>query len=349
MAKGNLVARGSATSYDVARRAGVSQSAVSRCFRPGASVAPATRAKIMAAAEELGYQPNAIAQGLITRRSNMVAVIISNLVNLHYPEVLAELSRRLSSRGIRVLLFALENDSDLVLDQVWRYQVDGAIVAALLEPQQLRQFAQREIPVVLYNRSGEGEPVSSVCFDSSDAAQQIVGALIGAGHRRFGIIGGPETSFVGEERLRASMEQLQLHGLEPLLVRGHFDYLSGDRGLRKLMLMSDGRLDAVICANDTMAIGAIDCARHAFEFAVPERLSITGFDGIGPATWASYQVTTVRQPVRRMTNAAVEMLLERIENIDLPAERRIFAGELIEGRSSQLARHVVRGNAPRRF
>ena len=118
------------TSYDVARRAGVSQSAVSRCFRPGgASVSPKTRALIMAAADELGYRPNAIAQGLITRRSNLVAVIISNLTNLYYPEVLAELTAKLSAQGIRVLLFTLaaESEIDEVLDQVWRYQVDGAV------------------------------------------------------------------------------------------------------------------------------------------------------------------------------------------------------------------------------
>jgi len=340
MAKGNLVARGSATSYDVARRAGVSQSAVSRCFRPGASVAPATRAKIMAAAEELGYQPNAIAQGLITRRSNMVAVIISNLTNLYYPEVLAELSQRLSDRDIRVLLFALQAESDVgaILDQIWRYRVDGAIVAALLEPEQLRLFATRDIPVVLYNRIGEEEPVASVCFDSTGGARQLVAGLVGAGHRQFGIIAGPEDSFVGQERLRASTEQLRHYGLEPLLVRGQFDYASGDKGLRKLMLMSDSKLDAVICANDTMAIGAIDCARHAFGFAVPERLSVVGFDGVGPATWASYQVTTVRQPVRRMTEAAVEMLVERIEHPDLPPERRMFGGELLQGRSARLAK-----------
>lgn len=112
----------------------MSQSAVSRAFRPGASVAPATKARIIAAANELGYRPNAIAQGLITRRSGIVAVIISNLTNLHYPEVLAELTQRLSARNARVLLFALKSESEIdeVLDQVWRSQVDGAIVAARL-------------------------------------------------------------------------------------------------------------------------------------------------------------------------------------------------------------------------
>ena len=331
---------GRATSYDVAAKAGVSQSAVSRCFKPGASVAPATRARILKAAQELGYQPNAIAQGLITRRSNMVAVIISNLTNLYYPEVLAELSQRLSNRDVRVLLFALaaESDVDAVLDQIWRYRVDGAIVAARLAPEQLRSFTRRGIPLVLYNRIGEEEPVASVCFDSTAGARQLVTGLLAAGRRHFGIIAGPEDSYVGEERLTASTAELRAHGLEPFMVRGQFDYASGDRGLRKLALMSDGKLDALICANDTMAIGAIDCARHAFNFAVPERISIVGFDGIGPATWTSYRVTTVRQPVRRMTEAAVQMLFERIDQPDMPPERRLFGGELLHGDSAHLGR-----------
>lgn len=337
MPKPKLIGR--TTSYDVAERAGVSQSAVSRCFRPGRSVAPATRARILAAAKELDYQPNAIAQGLITRRSNMVAVVISNLTNLYYPEVLAELSQRLSKRDVRVLLFALEAESDVdaILDQIWRYRVDGAIVAARLASAQLRSFAERGVPLVLYNRIGEDEPVASVCFDSTAGAKQLVAGLVHAGCRRFGIIAGPEDSYVGEERLNASTAELLAHGIEPMIVRGEFDYASGDRGLRKLALKSDGKLDAVICANDTMAIGAIDCARHAFGYAVPERLSIVGFDGVGPATWESYRVTTVRQPVRRMTEAAVQMLFERIEQPGMPPERRLFTGELLPGASARVA------------
>ena len=173
------------TSYDVAQLAGVSQSAVSRCFRPGLSISAKTRARVIAAARELGYQPNAMASGLITKRSNLVAVVISNLTNLYYPEVLAELTRRLSDRGIRVLLFTLqaESDVDAMLDQVWRYRVDGAIIAARLAPEQLRQFAKRGVPVVLYNRFGEGEAVSSVRCDSIGGEGLLVGRLVAAGRR----------------------------------------------------------------------------------------------------------------------------------------------------------------------
>lgn len=329
---------GRATSYDVARHAGVSQSAVSRCFKPGASVAPKTREKIMAAAKELGYQPNAIAQGLITRRSHLVAIVISNLTNLYYPEVLAELTQRLSARSIRVLLFSLaaESDVDDVLDQIWRYRVDGAIVAARLDPSQLSAFDDRGVPVVLYNRIGEGVPAASVCCDSVRGEHALVESLIAAEHKVFGVIAGPQDSYVGEERVNAAVRKLAQFGRQATVVRGAFDYRSGDAGLKELLRLTDGKLDALICANDLMAIGAIDSARAHFNLAVPDDLSVVGFDGVSPSTWLAYQVTTIRQPVKRMTEAAVSMLLERIERPELSPEQRLFAGELLPGRSARL-------------
>ena len=128
-----------ATSYDVAKAAGVSQSAVSRCFAPDGSIAPATKARIIKVATELGYRPNALAQALISKRTKLVAVLISNLTNLYYPEVLDELTRRLTERDTRVLLFSLrsEGEVDEVLDQVWRHNVDGVISAARLSDAQI--------------------------------------------------------------------------------------------------------------------------------------------------------------------------------------------------------------------
>ena len=326
------------TSYDVAQLAGVSQSAVSRCFRPGSSISAKTRARVLAAAHELGYHPNAMASGLITKRSNLVAVVISNLTNLYYPEVLAELTRRLSDHGIRVLLFALqaESDVDAMLDQVWRYRVDGAIIAARLAPAQLRQFAKRGVPVVLYNRFGEGEAVSSVRCDSIGGEGLLVERLVAAGHKVFGVISGPADSYVSQERVQGALQRLNELGHDAIVVDGAFDYDSGGQGLRELLERTERRLDALICANDLMAIGAIDCARSEFGLAVPGDLSIVGFDGVAPSGWASYRLSTVRQPVQRMTEAAVSMVLERIEDISLSPEVRTFAGSLVEGSSARL-------------
>lgn len=326
------------TSYDVARLAGVSQSAVSRCFAPNGSIAPATRERILKAATELGYRPNALAQGLISRRTNLVAVILSSLTALHYPEVLAELSHRLTEQDLRMLLFSLkaESDVDEALDQVWRHSVDGVVCAAHLNDAQLSQFVTHRVPLVLYNRPGGRVPATSVSCDSVSGQRELVERLLAADHRRFAIVAGPEDSYVGEERRRAALTRLDEAGITDVPVkRGDYGYASGAAALVSLMEGGD-RFDAVVCVSDRMAIGAIDAAREHFRLRIPEDISIVGFDGSDPASWGSYRLCSVRQPVRRMTQAAIDMLLERVENPELPAERRLFSGQLIEGHSARL-------------
>ena len=286
------------TSYDVARLAGVSQSAVSRCFRPGSSLSADKRKAILKAAAKLGYEPNVFASSLITKRSNLVAVLISNLTNLNYPQVLAELTQRLDDQGIRVLLFALQNEGDVakVLPQIWRYRVDGAIAAAKLTAEHLAEFERHRVPVVLYNRFAENEAVPSVFCDSIGGERLLVDRLVAAGHKRFAILSGPEDSYVSNQRVEGALARLSHHGLKALVLSGRFDHESGANALRQIMAMKS-RPDALICANDLMAIGAIDAARDEFGLAIPDQLSIVGFDGVGPAAWPSYRVTTIRQPV----------------------------------------------------
>ena len=335
----NTAAHRRPTSYDVALLAGVSQSAVSRCFRPGNSLSAEKRQLILKAAAKLGYEPNVFASSLITKRSNLVAVLISNLTNLYYPQVLAELTQRLDAQGIRVLLFALQNEGDAgkMLSQIWRYRVDGAIAAARLTPEQLALFERHHVPVVLYNRNAENDAVPSVFCDSVGGERLLVDRLVEAGHKRFAILSGPSDSYVGNQRVDGALQRLAHHGFEAEVFPGRFDHESGADGLRAAMAMKK-RPDALICANDLMAIGAIDTARDEFGLSIPEDLSVVGFDGVGPATWPSYRLTTIRQPVRRMTEAAVTMLLERIANPELPPEVRNFSGALIEGRSARLTR-----------
>jgi len=326
-----------ATSYDVARLAGVSQSAVSRCFAPGGSISAATRERILRAAAELGYRPNALAQGLISRRTHLVAVILSTGTALHYPEVLAELSRRLTERDLRMLLFTLDHEGDVeaMLDQVWRHSVDGAVCAAKLTDDQVRRFGDHGVPLVLYNRAGGRVPAASIACDSVTGTRDLVDRLLAAGHQRFGVVAGPADSYVGEERRRAALGRLAEAGIEDVpVVRGDFGHASGEAALAALLEQHD-EYDAVVCVSDVMAIGVVDAARDR-GLRVPDDLSVVGFDGSDPAGWGGYRLTSVRQPVRRMTRAAVEMLMERVENPDLPAERRLFDGQFVEGRSARL-------------
>jgi DNA-binding LacI/PurR family transcriptional regulator len=326
------------TSYDVARIAGVSQSAVSRAFRPGLSVSVKTKDKVMKAAEKLGYKPNAIARMLITQRSGMVAVIISSNSNLVYPELLSRLTHQLAAQNVKVLLFTLDGSEQLeqLLEQIWAYQVDGVIaLAAHFDYRDIAQFEQHQIPVVLYNRQVPDHPVNTVSVDHEQGIRQLIDLLVKSGNKQFLVLSGPTESDVGNERRTIAIRHLARHGFEDVpVLYGDFSYQSGKDCFAEWMQDHDIP-DAVICSNDSMAIGCIDEARGVHNIKIPEQMSIVGFDGIHAAFWSGYELTTIRQPVNQMAKAAVNILMERIENPDAPPEKRVLAGSLINGTSAR--------------
>lgn len=323
------------TSYDVARRAGVSQSAVSRCLTPGGSVSAAMRARIMEAVAALGYRPNAIARSLITQRSNMVAIIVANID--YHPELTAWLSRCFADRGLHVLLFTIdhESDADRVVDQIWQYRVDGVIAAVTLPRHHVALLAERRTQLVFINRTYQDVATNSVCCDQAEGERLLVDRLVAAGHRRFGIVKGPPDSQVSVQRVEEAVDRLRRAGITDIvLADGEFDYASGRRAM--LVLAAGSTPDAVICANDMMAIGAMDAARHDLGLHVPDDISIVGFDGLVPASWSSYDLVTVKQPTRAMIMAAVDMLLARVDDPSLGTERRMFSGTFVAGSSARL-------------
>ena len=327
------------TSYDVASAAGVSQSAVSRCFKPGASVSKNTYARVMQAAADLDYTPNAAARSLNTRRSNVIALVISSQVSLHYPDLLAELSHHFSLRGMRLLLFSLASDTSVaeLLADIWQHQVDGAVIAAPFDEHEVAEFERRRMPVVLFNRSVRDRQINAIVCDQVGAARIMVARLAAAGHRRFAMIDGPAGSNLALARRRGVTERLAELGLAaPFTVSGEHDYASGVRGLRQIIEALGGPPDAIICSNDTMAIGCLDTARLEFGLDVPGQLSITGFDGIAPASWRSYQLTTLRQPVRQMAQATADMLVGLIASGASGVERRVFAAAVVDGATARL-------------
>ncbi|WP_086930003.1 LacI family DNA-binding transcriptional regulator [Agarilytica rhodophyticola] len=326
------------TSYDVSRMAGVSQSAVSRCFKPGGSVSAKTRAKVEAAAKKLGYQPNAIARGLITRRSNIVAVIITELTNLNYPEVLSQLNKILGQKGIHILLFTFgsKENIDNVLDQVWQYQVDGIIAATQFTDKQIKACFERGTPLVFYNSVYADSSINSVCCDHEEGERQLVESLLKDKRKSFVVMSGPKESAVSTARTRGAINTLNEGDVSVLQLSGDYSYQSARELIREMFENKTFEPDAIVCANDTMAIGCIDALRHEYNMKVPEQVAVVGFDGVSQARWASYEVTTVVQPVEHMVEAAVNMLIERIENPESPAEKRLFAGKLIAGRSALL-------------
>jgi DNA-binding LacI/PurR family transcriptional regulator len=326
------------TSYDVAIAAGVSQSAVSRCFKPGASVSKATYARVMQAAIDLDYTPNAAARSLNTRRSNLVALIASDLLHLHSPELFAELSRQFALRGMRIVLFSQPRETAPgSLSEVWEHQLDGAIVAASLSDQQLAEFERRGLPYVLFNVSVHDKNVNAIVCDQVGAARTMVARLAAAGNKDFAMIDGPAGSAMAQQRQRGVAERLAELGLAaPLSVNGDHDYASGARGLRDIVARLGRAPDVIICGNDAMAIGCLDTARHELGLDVPGQLSVTGFDGMAPAGWLSYNLTTLRQPVRQMAQATADMLAGLIGAGNTGSERRVFSASIIEGGTARL-------------
>jgi len=327
------------TSSQVAQRAGVSQSAVSRSFTPGASIAPETRAKVLAAAKELGYRPNAIARSLTTNRSRIVAVVMAYLDNLFYPDVLEQLGRLLAKEDYRLLLFTglADGDSDPVFDQLMQYRVDGIVLASTsLSSELSEECAAAGIPVVLFNRTTERDAVSSVTTRNREGGRRVAEFLLAGGHKRFGYIAGLESSSTNRDRLAGYREALAEAGHRDVLVEvGNYDRAEAQAAARKLLARPD-RPDALFVANDHMAVAVMDVARFELGLSIPDDISIIGYDDVGPAHWDAYGVTSMSQPHRRMVEATVEILMSQIDSGEIEAEHRVFNGELVVRTSAKL-------------
>jgi DNA-binding LacI/PurR family transcriptional regulator len=329
---GGVTRKGPVTSSQVARRAGVSQSAVSRTFTPGASISPATRAKVLAAAKELGYRPNAIARSLITSRSRIIAVVMAYLENLFYPDVLEELGRRLAAENYHVLLFTgfKDRDSDPVFDQLMQYRVDGIILASTsLSSDLSEECAAAGIPVVLFNRTTERDAVSSVTSENRDGARRLADFLVAGGHKRFAFISGLENSSTNRDRFEGFRNGLKSHGIDDLIVQtGNYSRGEAETAARKILSATE-RPDAIFVANDHMAVAVMDVARYEFGLSIPQDLSIVGYDDVGPARWPSYDITTVSQPIDTMVDAAVRILMDQITSGLIEPVHELLPGELI--------------------
>jgi Transcriptional regulators len=209
------------------------------------------------------------------------------------------------------------------------------IAAARLSAGQLAAVQAAGVPLVLFNREAPDGLGDSVCCAFAQGEARLVDALVAAGHRRFGLIAGPADSSVGEARMAGAIDRLAQAGLAPLgLERGDFGHASG-RACARALVEAHG-VDAIIAANDGMALGALDALRSDLGLRVPEQVSVVGFDGVGPAAWPAYALTTMRQPIGAMAEATVDLLMARIAEPGRAAEQRRFAGELVVGRSARL-------------
>jgi DNA-binding LacI/PurR family transcriptional regulator len=299
------------TSNEVAARAGVSQSAVSRTFSVGASVSEGTRRKVMRAARELSYRPNAIARSLSTRQSNIVGIVLSTFENQLYPVVVEQLSRALQLQGKHTMLFlADKQDSDSAFNEILSYQLDGVVIAsATLASKLAKQCADMGIPVVMFNRATDGTSTDSVTSDNRRAGQLLGEHLVASGHQRIAYISGREDSSTNRDREYGLRETLQNAGMT-LFAKANGNYEQSQASAAAVQLMGERKKpDAIVVASDHMAFAVIDALRYILHLEVPRDVSVVGFDDVPQSAWLSYQLTTVAQSVEKMVSATVELLM----------------------------------------
>ncbi|MEE4120766.1 MAG: LacI family DNA-binding transcriptional regulator [Paracoccaceae bacterium] len=324
----------------VADLAGVSRSAVSRVFTPGASVSKATAEKVRKAAAELGYRPNVLARSLITGRSRIIGLVVAYLENYFYPEALEKLSTALQGRGYHVLVFMtsdVSGDVDEVLSGILDYQVDGIIAASVALSSDLATRCRAAgVPVVLFNRSQDMAGVASVASDNHGGGREIARFLVAGGHRRIAYIAGWEGASTQRDREAGFRDGLAEAGLA-LCARGVGDYRH-DRAAAAARAMFDrpDRPDAVFVANDHMAFAVMDVLRFELGLSVPGDVSVVGYDDVPPAAWPAYALTTVRQRANLMVERTVEVLLAQIEDGAAAGGPHIVPGPLIVRGSAQV-------------
>jgi DNA-binding LacI/PurR family transcriptional regulator len=296
------------SSVDVARRAGVSQSAVSRAFSSNGSVSEKTRAKILAAADELGYQPSAIPRIMLTHRSHLVAVATGGMYNPFNSQVLEQFARSLQDMGYQMILVHVEaGDSiEAAMPRLASYRVDAIFVArGVLNEQAAASLANHRIPIIAFHTPVANEWVSSVCTDNIAAGRMMADHFADLGARRCAFLGGPHPSTT--DRLHGFREALVSRRLaEPVVLHCPFTYEAGEEGARQL-LRAETPPDAVFCANDLVAIGFIYAARQ-MGYRVPDDVMVSGFDDIPEASWSGNSVTTIGQLSPTMVEMSLDIL-----------------------------------------
>ena len=306
------------TSLEVAKRAGVSQSAVSRVFTPGASASNKTILKVREAAQELGYRPNVLARSLITGKSRIIGLIVAYLDNYFYPLALEKLSNYLQSEGYHVLIFMAANDTqstDQVIDELLDYQVEGIITASVgLSSDLTARCEAAGVPVVLFNRSQDAANHSAVTSNNFSGGKTVAEFFLAAGHKRIGYIGGWEGASTQREReagfrsaLAEAGETLAAHAL------GQFTVEGAKKAARQMFAESD-HPDAVFVATDHMAFAVMDVLRGELNLHIPHDVSVVGYDDVPPASWAAYDLSTVRQRADLMVKETVTLMIEKIRN-----------------------------------
>ncbi|QEE37676.1 MULTISPECIES: LacI family DNA-binding transcriptional regulator [unclassified Methylobacterium] len=331
-----MVSKRYPTSVEVARLAGVSQSAVSRTFTPGASVSARTRDKVLAAAETLGFQPSLIPRIMLTDRSGLVALVVGGLENAFYARVVQIFAARLREAGNQIVLVPVDSDYtlDAVAARLAQYRVDAIVSAlAVLSQDAAETLSASRIPVVSFNTPVTAERIGSVGSDNALGGRQAAALLHDRGVRHPAFIAGPADSPASAERLAGFRDGLRAAGLpEPRVAGSAYTYEGGAEAAMRIR--ADAPFDGVFCANDLCALGAIDALRRAGR-SVPDEVRVIGYDDIPAAGWSGYDLTSFDQDVPALVEAALAMIARMSEPESALGERVLIPPRLIERGSTR--------------
>jgi DNA-binding LacI/PurR family transcriptional regulator len=284
------------SSVEVARLAGVSQSAVSRTFTPGGVASPATRAKVLAAAETLGYRPNLLSRTLLTGRSGIVAVAVGGLSNPFHVMALESFAGGLQRAGRQVMLVQVEDEWALgsAVEPLSGYQVDAVLTSlSVNDPEVARALARFGVPIVTMNSSLTNDWVRTIATDDVWAGAEIARLLHARGARRFGYVAGRAGTLAQERREAGFRDGLLGLGVDGYArAQGDHHHRGGYEAVRTLYASGAGP-DALFCLNDLTAMGAIDALGREFGLRCPEDVLIAGYDNVDAAAWPPYDLTTV--------------------------------------------------------
>ncbi|ELK48461.1 LacI family DNA-binding transcriptional regulator [Halobacillus sp. ACCC02827] len=318
---------------DVAKLAGVSTATVSRVLRNPEAVKPVTKAKVDQAIEQLNYEPNMLARHFRRTETNTILVLVPNIRNTVFAEIVGGIEEEASVHGYRVLLrntnnqFGSEYGS---VEHLKQRQVDGMIMLSPKMEERLMLEISNEFPIVLATAHLASSNIPFVSIDNKKSGWKATEHLIRLGHKRIACISGPLRMPLSELRYEGYRQAMIEHGLgvdERFVREGDFTYESGYEHMTSLLSQAE-RPTAVFAASDDMAIGAINAA-SAVEWKVPEDLAVVGFDNIQFASMYNPPLTTIAQPFFDMGKRAMELLLKKLNGEEVTKMEHLLSDELV--------------------
>ena len=311
------------TSQDVARLAGVSQPSVSRALRDVPGVSAATRKRVRDAAKALGYVPFHSGWTLATRTTGRVAIVADELSNPFYPALVAPLHDALGDAGFRTLLVTDSGSKPAELEPLLDGSLDGVLLASSRTGSTVPlALARRGVPFVRVNRELDGVQADRCVAANRDGARRVAAHLTGLGHVRVGAVFGPRSASTARQResgFRAGLLARRIPLPATRVQRCEFDFDAGREAFLRI-LDQENAPTAVFCANDVLALAALDAA-HAAGVSVPGDVSVVGFDDIPMAAWHVFSLTTVHIDLRRLAVSAAALLLKRMDAPDARPQR----------------------------